>query len=217
VPPPRVLVDLAALARVPDSRDPDALALPTLGRLARESRFQFCTYDEFGPQPATWRGTWRGALGEVPVETIAPAVARSALGEDVFRDSLQSGALARLCAKLKLRDGAADASPTDAAEGGPAMPDVERFARLAARVQGHHLADLFHLWSGELAGCSYWMTVDGTLETLLRDRVQPYADPPLSCDVVRPAQLLQVLGVREYDPRPDDARRVVPIRPHPAA
>jgi hypothetical protein len=216
VPPPRILVDLAALARLPDAREPDALALPTLGRLAREGRLQFCTYDEFGPQTASWRGTWRGALGEVPVETIAPAVPRSALGEDVFRDSLQSGALARLCAKLKFRDGAAEASPTNAAEGDPAMPDVERFARLAARVQGHHLADLFHLWSGELAGCSYWMTVDGTLETLLRDRVQPYADPPLSCDVVRPAQLLQVLGVREYDPRPDDARRVVPIRPLPA-
>jgi hypothetical protein len=214
---PRILVDLAALARLPDARGPDATALPTLGRLAREGRLLFCTYEEFGPQAATWSGTWRGLLGDVPVETITPAVGRSVLGEDVFRDSAQSGALARLCAKLKLRDGAAEASPTGAAEGEPAMPDVERFARLAARVQGHHLADLFHLWSGELAGCRYWMTADVTLEALLRDRVQPYANPPLGCEVVRPAQLLQVLGIREHDPRPDDARRVVPIRPVPAA
>lgn len=207
---PRILVDLAALARTAESRDPEAQALPTLGRLARDGRVLFCTYEEFGPVGSGWQGTWRGLLGEVPVTTIAPAVARAALGEDVFRDSAQPGALARLCARLKLREGAADAVPNAATEAGTS--DVERFARIAGRVQGHHLADLFHLWSGELAGCSHWMTVDETLVALLRERVQPYLDPPLRCDVVRPRQLLQMLGVSERDPRPADAGRVVSIR-----
>ena len=69
----------------------------------REGRVEFCSYSEFAAPdvPGAWRNTWRELLGEVPVTKIEPAVSRAELGEDVFRNLEQSGALVRLCTRLK--------------------------------------------------------------------------------------------------------------------
>jgi len=239
---PRVLVDLAGFEQIPlfsrrapcvppgsrfarptdetmtlaaataDSGCRDRAALPTLGRLARERRIEFCSYGEFGPpsEVDACHGTWRELLGDVPVTTIAPAISRAELGTDVFRDLEQSGALLRLCARLKRGEWAStDLGATDAINHDARR--IERFRRMTARVQGHHLVDLFHLWSAEQAGCSYWLTADESLADLLRVRVQPFLSPALACQLVRPDGLLNLLGVRERDAVPSVSDRVVSI------
>jgi len=236
---PRVLVDLAGLARIQVSRpvrsdrlrstvtgqpdEPaspalvtadaagsDRAALRTLGRLARERRVEFCSYPEFAAPdvPGAWRNTWRELLGEVPVTMIAPAISRSELGEDVFRNLEQSGALVRLCTRLKHGEWTATAVGAPEASGYD-VHSVERFRRMAARVQGDHLANLFHLWSAECAGCAYWLTADETFEALLRERVEPFLAPALACRPARPDRLLQQLGVQERDASPAEPSRVV--------
>jgi hypothetical protein len=261
--PPRVLVDLASLEKVdlvsrsrarPSFRrvgpthslsanrphhaalaDNDRSALLTIGRLARESRLVLCTYAEFegAGSPDAWRGTWRALLGEVPVTWIEPALDRVSLGDDVFRDGAQSGALARLCARLKVGDVQAEAlpgtgAPSDAAvpEGTtgadaptsprpPAPHDLDRFRELAARVQGHHLADLFHLWSAERAGCGYWLTLDPALGPFLREWVEPGLRHPLRCDAVLPNHLLSRIGIQDRDSLAGAGARVVELTPRP--
>jgi hypothetical protein len=237
---PRVLVDLAGFEHIPlfsrraqrqrlrgasarprdepaptwilttDTAGRDCAALPTLGRLARERRIEFCSSAEFAAPGALdkCRGSWRELLGDVPVTKIAPAISRAELGEDIFRDLEQAGALLRLCAGLKRGEWTcADAGATDHDTG----RSVERFRRMAARVQGHHLANLFHLWSAECAGCSYWLAADATLEALVRERVDPFLSPALTCRLVRPDRLLELLGVHERDVVPGMIDRVVSI------
>ena len=93
---------------------------------------------------------------------------------------------------------------------------VERFRRMAARVQGDHLANLFHLWSAERAGCTYWLAADATFEELLRERIEPDLTPPLTCHVVRPERLLQRLGVTERDALSSDRGCVVSMMRRPS-
>jgi hypothetical protein len=244
----RILIDLAAFERLPiysppvrrdrlrnasksshgarppvwpvaaDAASADRTALPTLGRLVRERRIELCSYGEF-PRPRTplsWRNTWRELLGEVTVTTIEPAISRARLGEDVFADCNESGSLVRLCSRLKQEDwllpAAGDTSEARDVHG------VGRFRRMAARVQGDHLANLFHLWSAECAGCAYWLAFDAAFEELLRERVEPHLIPPLTCQVLGPERLLQRLGVHERDVvRPDRSCVVSMLRqPHGA-
>lgn len=190
----------------------DRAALPTIGRLARDGVLTLCTYAEFDlPGERTgWSGTWRELLGEVPVTDVAAALSRVELGDDVFRDGARAGALSRLCARLKN----SDPPPPDAAAdsgAGRAVAALDRFRRLAARVQGDRLADLFHLWSGELADCRYYLTTDDALAEFVRLRVAPGLDAPLRCEPIRAHELLQRLGIEERDARLVDAD-VVPIR-----
>jgi hypothetical protein len=190
----------------------DRVALPTIGRLARDGALSLCTYAEFEPpgDRAVWAGTWRELLGDIPVTDVAAGLSRLELGDDVFRDGARAGALSRLCARLKT----SDPPPSDATAdcgAGRAVAALERFRRLAARVQGDHLADLFHLWSGELAGCRYYLTTDDALAEFLQSRVAPGLDVPLRCEPIRAHELLRRLGVQERDARFMDAN-VVPIR-----
>lgn len=194
----------------------DQSALPTVGRLAREGRLELCSYEGFStPDAAPSPGSLRELLGTVPVTTIAPALQRSVLGEDVYGAAEQSGALARLCARLKSADPSADGEVHAHRGSGPAADEAaaptERYRQLAARVQGHHLADLFHLWTGEVAGCRYWLTLDDTLGALVRDRVAPHLAAALGCEPIRPDRLLDSLGVVERDRRPVDAVHVTRI------
>jgi hypothetical protein len=196
--------------------DVERTALTTLGRLAREGRIVLCTYANFeapGP-PDGWRGTWREPLGEVPVAAIEPALAVDALGEDVFRDGPQSGALARLCTRLKQCE-TAGAAPDPAVLPAPdGERSLERFHQLAARVQGERLADLYHLWSAECAGCPWWLTLDSALEGFLRAWVEPgLGQQPLRCQPVLPNALLTRLGILERDPPIGAEHRVVALRP----
>jgi len=96
--------------------------------------------------------------------------------------------------------------------GAEASRPEARFRQLAARVQGHHLADVFHLWSAECAGCSYWLTLDATLEPFVRERVVPGLAPALRCEPVLPDQLLSRMGVQQRDEVPGEGPRVVPLR-----
>lgn len=194
-------------------------ALVTIGRLAREGALVLCSYVEFEP-PATdaerWRGTWRELVGDVPLTTIPPAIDRSMLGDDVFRGDAQAGALARLCAKLRHAEGGREVlrfdEPPASDESAP-IRSAERFGQLAARVQGDRLAQLFHLWSAELADCRYWLTLDATLPEFVRERVQPGLSPGLRCEPVLPEQLLRLLGVTERDRLPGAGSSVVSLRP----
>lgn len=213
--------EAAARPGTPALGEVERSALATIGRLARERRIVLCTYAQFEPPgPADgWHGTWRERLGEVPVEAIESALAGAALGEDVFRDGPQSGALARLCTRLKQYETAGvtpDPAASDAAAATGAVDGVrslDRFHELAARVQGERLADLFHLWSGECAGCAWWLTLDAALAPFLRDWVEPGLRQPLRCQPVLPNALLARLGIPERDPPAGAEDRVVALRP----
>jgi hypothetical protein len=213
--PPRYAEAGSPIA-LPAPGEVERTALATLGRLAREGRVVLCTYAQFEPPgpPHAWGGTWREALGEVQLATIEPALAVDALGEDVFRDGPQTGALARLCTRLKQYETTAGDphAPAPAAPG--LVRSLDRFHQLAARVQGDRLADLYHLWSAECAGCPWWLTLDAALEGFLRAWVEPgLGQQPLRCEPVLPNALLTRLGILERDAPAGAERRVVALRP----
>jgi hypothetical protein len=193
-------------------------ALPTLGRLAREHRVELCTYAEIaGATPGGWpAGTVLDLLGEVVLSSVDAALDRAAIDADVFRDHAQPGALLRFCTRLKAGHRALEhLSPEYVAE----LPDatrrgvaaLDRFCELAARTRGDHLVDLFHLWTGELAGCSYLLTFDAQLASFLETHVHTTLSRPLSCNPIEPDALLALLGVEERDPPPALAGNVVDL------
>lgn len=203
----------AAAGHGPPARDDehvarlDQAALPTVGRLARDGAIVLCTYAEFGPPPPPGDGSWRSLLGDVPVATVEPAIDRAAFGADVFDDAPQPGALARFCTRLKSGHAAFEGLSGDALGALPqttrrGIASLRRYRELAARVQGDHLGDLFHLWTGELADCRWWLTFDPSVEDFLGSRVRPFVAEPLRCEPVGPDRLLQVLGVAARDAAP---------------
>jgi hypothetical protein len=212
--PPR-FAGMAPRPATPVLGEPERAAILTIGRLAREGRIALCTYGEFDPAgpPDGWRGTWRELLGDVPVAVIESALAGDALGEDVFRDGPQSGALARLCARLKQCETTATAPDPAAPAPADGPRSLDRFHKLAARVQGARLADLYHLWSAECAGCPWWLTLDAEIEDFLRDWVAPGLREPLACEPVTPNALLTRLGIAERDAPTGAEHRVVMLRP----
>lgn len=211
---------LRLVAEVPgDARLPlNQRALPTIGRLAREGRLELCTYAEIcgAPPTAGPRGTVLDLLGDVTIVTVEPAIDRAAIDSDVFRDAAQSGALLRFCTRVKSGHQALEQLPIELVSRLPdttrrGLASLHRFRELAARTQGAHLADLFHLWTGELAGCDYLLTMDGSIEAFLDRRVRPGLDAPLHCNPIEPEDLLVALEVEERDAPPAMAGTVVSL------
>jgi hypothetical protein len=193
-------------------------ALPTLGRLGREGRLELCTYAEIcgAPSTARPRGMALDLLGDVTIVTVEAALDRAAIDSDVFRDAAQSGALLRFCTRVKSGHQALEQLPIELVARLPdttrrGLASLHRFRELAARTQGEHLADLFHLWTGELAGCGYLLTMDGTIEAFLDQRVRPGLDEPLHCNPIEPEDLLVALEVAERDAPPAMAGTVVSL------
>jgi hypothetical protein len=202
-----------------EARPPvNQLALPTVGRLARQGELELCSYVEIcgtpaGPAPD---GTLLDLLGEVAIVNLEPAIDRAALDSDVFCDDAQPGALRRFCMRLKSGHRALERLPADVIARLPAtsrrgVASLERFCELAARTQGEHLVDLFHLWTGELAGCEYFLTLDDRLGGFLDRRVRPGLSTPLTCNPVEPEPLLHRLGLTDRDPPPALAGTVVDL------
>jgi hypothetical protein len=210
----RPLHEVASDARLPLNQR----ALPTVGRLARAGRLELCTYAEICDAPSTAgpRGTVLDLLGDVTIVTVEAAIDRAAIDSDVFRDAAQSGALLRFCTRVKSGHQALEQLPAELVSRLPAttrrgLASLHRFRELAARTQGEHLADLFHLWTGELAGCDYLLTMDGSIEAFLDRRVRPGLDEPLHCNPIEPEDLLVALEVVERDAPPATAATVVSL------
>jgi hypothetical protein len=210
----RLLAEAASEARLPLNQR----ALPTIGRLAREGRLELCTYAEICGAPSTAgpRGTVLDLLGDVTIATVEPAIDRAAIDSDVFRDAAQSGALLRFCTRVKSGHQGLEQLPIEFVARLPdttrrGLASLHRFRELAARTQGEHLVDLFHLWTGELAGCDYLLAMDGGIEAFLDGRVRPNLDEPLHCNPIEPEDLLVALQVEERDPPPAMAGTVVSL------
>jgi hypothetical protein len=203
-----------------EARPPvNQLAMPTVGRLARGGQIELCSYAEICGTPAVSMpsGTLLDLLGAVTIVTVEPAIDRTAIDRDVFRDDAQPGALLRFCTRLKaghrvLEQLSADLLAQLPATSRRGVASLQRFCELAARTQGEHLVDLFHLWTGELAGCRYFLTLDDRLGEFLDHRVRPGLGTPLTCDPVEPEQLLHRLGLADRDPPPALPGTVVDLR-----
>ncbi len=202
-----------------EARPPvNQLALPTVGRLARQGELELCSYIEIcgTPDAPAPSGTLLDLLGEVAILNVEPAIDRTALDSDVFRDDAQPGALRRFCMRLKSGHQALEQLPAEFLARLPAtsrrgVASLERFCELAARTQGEHLVDLFHLWTGELAVCEYFLTLDDRLAEFLDRRVRPGLVTPLTCNPVEPEQLLHRLGLPDRDPPPALSGTVVDL------
>jgi hypothetical protein len=202
-----------------ETRPPaNQLALPTLGRLVREGQVELCSYVEISgtSTAAVSGGALLDLLGDVPILNVEPAIDRTAIDHDVFHDDGQPGALLRFCTRLKAGNRAFDQLPADfvariSVASRRGVASLERFCELAARTQGEHLVDLFHLWTGELAGCDYFLTLDDRLTEFLDRRVRPGLSAPLTCNPVEPEQLLDRLGLTDRDPPPALAGTVVDL------
>jgi hypothetical protein len=193
-------------------------ALPTLGRLAREGRVALCSYVELRRTAASIApsGPALALLGDVTLDEVEPAIDRDALDLDVFHDGTQPGALQRFCTLLKARHNAFSNLPPDVVVQLPpttrrGLGSLERFCELAARTQGQRLVDLFHLWTGELAGCEYLLTMDDSLAEFLDQRVRPGLGIALACNPIGPDALLARLGVPDRDPLPLQTTTVVSL------
>jgi hypothetical protein len=74
---------------------------------------------------------------------------------------------------------------------------LDEFRQLCRHVQTPTLLpDLFHLWTGEVNGCEFFLTMEKTLPNFCASHVHR----PLVCRPIDPTGLLHELGVRELDP-----------------
>lgn len=183
-------------------------ALPTLARMAREGRVVLCTYAAGATAGYTATedyGSLNGALF-LPVE---PAIDRDALDSDVFADAAQPGALQQFCLRLmtgqhtlgNLRPDFLASLPATTQRG---LGAIEQYCDLATGAEGERLVEIFHLWSGELAGCDYLLTMDAELARFLHRREERPSALKLQCRPIEPEALLLGLDVvgRDEPTRP---------------
>ena len=169
------------------------LAMPSIGRLAREGAIELCSDAGIRRPPGApcpGRALF-DLLGEVAIVSGERAIDRTAIDGDVFRDAVQPGALRRFDSRLEAGQRALESLPEDSlarllATSRRRVASLERCGALAARTQGEHLVDLFYMRTGELAGCQYFLTLDDRFTVFLDQRVRPGLRAPLACNPVEP-------------------------------
>jgi len=183
--------------------------LPTVARVAHEERVQFCTYSELEneamkrPQgfPATLVGDlFRG----IKFRRIDAAIERSCFFQMEMSKFLSPEQMIKFCTWLLECD---SRSPRlDALESSGHVPPfyignlrkVERYRSLCSGLSERQYADAFHLWTAEVNGLDYFLTMDRKFIRAMTESSRL----SLPCKPIPPSVLLDVLGVRDRDPFP---------------
>lgn len=184
-----------------EAYDDNARCLSTVGQLARDGRIVLATYDELqfeemnGSRPV--RGTVADAFVGVDWQHVKSAVDRSYFIPTMFPPGYQADMLVEFCQSILLKDFELARWPAEFVESLPEasrrnLANRQRFQSLAAGAPATLLPDLFHLWTGEVAGCDFFLTMDVKLINFCFSHV--HRDLP--CRPITPAGLLTELGGR---------------------
>lgn len=184
--------------------DANARCLSSIGQLARDGRIVLATYDKLqfeemnGSRPV--KNTVADAFVDVEWQWVEPAVDRSFFIPTMFPPGYNAGMLVEFCQSMLLRDFDIGRWPADFVE---ALPPVSRlslakrqeFQSLARDAPEKLLRDLFHLWTGEVTGCEFFLTMDSRLINYCFSHVHR----KLACRPITPVGLSHEFGIRPPD------------------
>jgi hypothetical protein len=178
--------------------------LPTIARLAREGIVRLHRTDEIDLEGWQRRGSYPyQAYGDifrgVAFERVPPAVTRRALFQ---QESNRKGARIEFCQWLvkdyskEWLDAPSAAkllTPNDLHN----LANVARFRAICRHLTENLYDDAFHMWTGETAGLSRFLTMDKTFANHIRTR-----GLDLPCFPIFPEELLSELDISKRDPMP---------------
>lgn len=181
--------------------------LPTIAQLARNGVLHLYRTNEIdfeGWHRSRPLGLPRGDLfADIPFTAVPPAIERSRVQQGDIIHHAQGDALARFCKWLLAVDESALLSSPGAREHfAPQevtnLGRLGRFRSICAGLSDTQCRDAFHLWSAELSGVDYFLTVD----TKFINALTQTRKLDLPCKPVSPSELLNDLGVTEREPLP---------------
>lgn len=182
--------------------------LPTIVRLVRNGTLLLHKTTEVAFE--AWHRAGAAAplpgylFASVPFIDIPPAIERSRLRQTEIGQHVQGDAVAQFCQWLRGVDEKRLLSeatfrehitPQEAAN----LGNLGRFRELCKGLSPDQCRDAFHLWTAEVNGLDYFLTVDTKFIRALTMRGKK---PDLPCLPVTPSDLLDIMGVTERDPLP---------------
>lgn len=182
--------------------------LPTIARLARNGTLLLHKTIEVAFEgwhragaPAPLPGYLFAAI---PLIEIPPAIERSRIWQMEIDQHVQGDAAAQFCQWLFVADEELLLSeelilkhftPQEVTN----LRNLDRFRYLCKNLSHDQCRDAFHLWTAEVNGLDYFLTVDTKFIRALTMRGKK---PDLPCLPVTPSDLLDIMGVTERDPLP---------------
>lgn len=76
------------------------------------------------------------------------------------------------------------------------LRQVERFRELCSGLAKKQYPDAFHLWTAEVNGMQYFLTTDGKFIRVMTET----KNISLPCKPVSPAELLEILQIKDLEP-----------------
>lgn len=183
-------------------------ALPTIGRLAREQEVAFYRYAEL--EMEDWRG-WGGPKGVkgdllrgIEIVSLEAAIERSKFRahSDFSKACSKEEQIDWVRFLLAVTPERILSEPLVAS----LLSDIERrnvehlarFKELCGKHPEKHYPDLLHLWTAEVHGLDYFLTMDGKFVNLMTRTSTVH----LTTRPITPLGLLAELGIDELDPAP---------------
>ena len=184
-------------------------SLPTIARLVREGKLKLFTYAELRFEAFHASGPLRGVKGDLleglKVEHVPAAVERSKFQQSDISVHIQRGRFDEFYQFLL-------DLPDDVLESEPALwarfsdfeqsnlRNLARFRAISQHLPAKHYADAYHLWTAEVNGLNYFLTMDKKFINYMTQTVRC----TLPCIPITPHDLVTRMGILELDPLPID-------------
>lgn len=183
--------------------------LPTIARLVGEGKLKLFTYAELRFEAFHASGSLRGVKGnlldDLKVDHLPAAVERSKLQQSDISIHIQRERFDEFCQfLLDLPDGILESEPTLWAHFSnfeqSNLRNLARFREISQNLPANHYADAFHLWTAEVNGMDYFLTMDKKFINYLTQT----ARCKLPCVPITPRDLIARMGITKLDPLPID-------------
>lgn len=181
--------------------------LPTVARLAREGKLLLHKYVEL--EFEGWQRSQAPASSTanlfycIPFTRVPSAVERSRIQQMDFQSYLDEDAIVKFCKLLldikeeSLLSSKALAELFTSYELAN-IANLRRFREMCVGLAEKQYRDALHLWTAEVAGLDYFLTVDRRFVRAMRESRKL----ELPCKPLSPAELLLALDVVDRDPLP---------------
>lgn len=209
-----VSVPVSGMQRKPRQlRDPwlrdQVASLPTITRLAREGKLKLFTYAELRFEAFHASAPLRRVKGDLldglEVEHLPSAVERSKFQQSDISIHAQRERFDEFYEfLLKLPDGLLESEPTlwacFSSFEQSNLRNLARFREISQNLPAKHYADAYHLWTAEVSGLNYFLTMDKKFIHYMTKT----ARCELPCTPITPRDLVARMGITELDPLPID-------------
>lgn len=181
--------------------------LPTIARLVHENKIKLYTYTEL--EFEDWsgergiQGTFGDLFSNTTIAKVPPAIERSRFNAMDFEECLSRDAVKEFCKFLFKRN-------VEELQNIPGLWEsvtefernnlmqIDRFKLFLRKLNEVHFPDAFHLWTAEMNGINYFLTMDKKFINVVKNNPIEY----FKCVPVSPKMLLEHIGVDELDPMP---------------